>query len=331
MAGPTLKDIASAAGVGSATAERVLNGRGGVRPATVEKVIRAAKALGWDRRLPEMHRGAIRIEVMLVRPETSFYSRMNRAFERIAASLDSAILVHRTFVPEHDPAAVERQILNPGFPRSALIIAAPDAPRVCAALRQLAEAGVPVVQVVSPAEPSLPYVGIDNLAAGRTAAFYMAEMLAGRPGRVLALCHSGAYAVHRQRIAGFSEALVRRKGPELAQVLMARDDELLIARSLGAALAADPGIIGLYTAGGGNAAVARVLQDSGRGLLWIGHELTERTRSFLRAGLMRLVFDQAPETQARRALDTVLSRLGLISVEVSQEPVQFFTLTAETL
>ena len=69
MPKPTFADIASHAGVGTATVERVLNGRGGVRPATVEKVIAAARALDYPRRLPEVHRGLLRIEAVLVRPE----------------------------------------------------------------------------------------------------------------------------------------------------------------------------------------------------------------------------------------------------------------------
>ena len=100
MARTTIRDVAEEAGVGTATVERVINARGGVRPETVNRVIKAAKKLGYDHRLPDAHRGAIRIEVMLVRPETSFYSRLNAAFERIAASLDKTILVHRTFVRE---------------------------------------------------------------------------------------------------------------------------------------------------------------------------------------------------------------------------------------
>lgn len=39
----TLKDVARQAGVGTATVERVLNGRGGVRPETVEKVFPGGK------------------------------------------------------------------------------------------------------------------------------------------------------------------------------------------------------------------------------------------------------------------------------------------------
>lgn len=331
MAGPTLKQIADAAGVGTATVERVLNGRGGVRDTKVEAVILAAKALGYARQLPEKHRGSVRIEVMLVRPETSFYTRMHEAFQRMAVGLDRSILLHRTFVPEHDPAALEKAILKPGFHRSALIIAAPDHPKVRAALRSLAEQGTPVVQVVSEAEPSLPYVGIDNVAAGRTAALFMTRMLPRGAGRVLATCHSGAYAVHRQRIAGFSQGLIDRDGPELAQVLFTQDDDGLTRRRLTAALREDQTIVGLYTAGGGNSAVADVLRNTGRDLMWIGHDLTDRSRGLLRSGQLDLVFDQAPETQARRALDRVFYALGLLKTEVSDAPVRFYTITQDNI
>jgi hypothetical protein len=87
----TLRDIAAAAGVGTATVERVLNGRGGVAPRTDEKVLVAARRLDYPKRLPEMHRGLLRIEVILVRPETTFFARLSRSFERIAATLDSSV------------------------------------------------------------------------------------------------------------------------------------------------------------------------------------------------------------------------------------------------
>ena len=108
----TFADIARQAGVGTATVERVLNGRGGVRPATVEKVVAAARALDYPRRLPEVHRGLLRIEVILVRPETTFFQRLSRAFERIGATLDPAVKVHRTFVDESDPRAIAARIAS---------------------------------------------------------------------------------------------------------------------------------------------------------------------------------------------------------------------------
>ncbi|GES46810.1 hypothetical protein RsS62_60620 [Rhizobium dioscoreae] len=94
-------------------------------------------------------------------------------------------------------------------------------------------------------------------------------------------------------------------------------------------------IIGIYNAGGANLGVGSVLQRfqerQGRDCVWIGHELNDETRRFIASGLMTLVLDQAPETQARRALETILSRMGIIDVPVSQEPVPFLTYTTENV
>jgi hypothetical protein len=57
-----LADIAREAKVGPATAERVLNSRGNVRLDTAERVLVAARKLGYDRHLPERYRGIIRIK-----------------------------------------------------------------------------------------------------------------------------------------------------------------------------------------------------------------------------------------------------------------------------
>ncbi len=86
-----LVDIAAAAGVGLATVERVLNERGSVRPQTAEKVVLAAKRLGYKRIIPSLYRGTIRIEVILVRPEPLFFQPAQpclRANRRLAGQLD---------------------------------------------------------------------------------------------------------------------------------------------------------------------------------------------------------------------------------------------------
>ncbi|MBY3180432.1 MULTISPECIES: LacI family DNA-binding transcriptional regulator [Rhizobium] len=334
----TLKDVASQAGVGTATVERVLNGRGGVRPETVEKVFLAARRLEYRQSLPVAHRGLIRIEVILVRPETSFYSRLNRAFERIAASLDDSIVVHRTFVRENEPAQFARYIANPTARRSALIVVAPDHADVVTSVRKAAGLGIPVVQIMTRPAPELPYVGIDNYAAGRTAAHYMSGMLARRPGSFVALCHSGAYENHKERIRGFSNYLADNASNEgsnehrFLEVMFDLDDEHNAIELLQAALRREPGIIGVYSAGGDNKGVARVLEANKAGRpFWVGHELTGETQDYLSRGIMSIVLDQAPEVQARRSIDLALNRLGLIEVEVSAEPVRFLTITSENL
>jgi LacI family transcriptional regulator len=92
-----------------------------------------------------------------------------------------------------------------------------------------------------------------------------------------------------------------------------------------------PGYILPWNLFGANSAIASVLQRKrlGGGVAWIGHELTDNTRRYLKSGLMSIVLDQAPQVQARRALDTVLRKIGLIDVEVDTEPVRFLTITPE--
>jgi LacI family transcriptional regulator len=144
-----LADIAREARVGTATVERVLNARGNVSPPTVDKVIQAARRLGYKPPLPERYHGVLRIEVMMVRQDTPFFNRLANAFRRISESFDPCIQVHRTFAEEHNPLSVARRIANPGFRRMGLIIVAPDHPEVRARLREAREAGQVVVQIGS--------------------------------------------------------------------------------------------------------------------------------------------------------------------------------------
>ncbi|MEY9590882.1 LacI family transcriptional regulator [Bradyrhizobium yuanmingense] len=335
MSGPTIRDIAREANVGTATVERVLNDRGGVRTELAERVIRAVKKLKYGDRRLKPHSGIIRIEVLLVQPEAEvFYADLNATFQRISASLDPAILVHRTFVSEDDIAGVARHIAKPPVRRAGLIVLAPDHPEITESIRQARMSGVEVVQLLTgSADEDVPYIGIDNYAAGRTAAYYMSRMLRGICGTVLAMCHSGAYRAHRERIRGFSDYLMQHADGHrnFCAVIFGHDDNLLSAERLSEALRNGDRVVGLYSVGAGREGIAAALNAHPAKVFWIGHALTQSTAKCLRSGLMDICIDGAPETQARRSLDTVLHRLGLIDVDVSSAPVQFLTITAQNL
>ncbi|MEQ1956614.1 LacI family DNA-binding transcriptional regulator [Mesorhizobium sp. CN2-181] len=331
----TLKDIAKAAEVGTATVERVMNGRGNVRPETVEKVLVAARRLDYRRKLPERHRGLIRIEVILVRPETTFFARLSRGFERIAATLDSSVSVNRTFVNEADAKSIADRILHPAARRSGLILAVPQYGAVGAALRQLLGQGVPVLQVMTGMDSGdAALVGIDNEAAGRTAGLLMSAMQR-RSGPVVALCHSEVYSVHRRRIRGFSQGIERhgRGNLNFVELLYTFDDAMEASAQLVDAMRRYPDLAGLYNAGGANFALCDVLRRhrATDGIFFVGHELTERTTSALREGIMHIVIDQSPEAQARRAMDMMLSRLGVLDTPVDNPPIRFVTVTSENI
>lgn len=332
---PTFQNIARLAGVGTATVERVLNGRGGVRPALAEKVVAAARALDYPRRLPDMHHGLLHIDVILVRPETTFFSRLSKAFARIAETLDSSVSVHRTFMAEDDPSAIAERIATPPTRRAGLILAVPDHPLIRNALATLERQGVPVLQIVTRAEGiKADYIGIDNYAAGRTAGLLLSRMQPSA-GTVVALCHSQIYQVHRDRIRGLSDYLAEnpRAGLNFVAILFGADDAARSSDWLFDAFRLFPDLVGLYNAGGANASLSAVLRKHPRGseIFFIGHELTERSAAALREGVMAVVLDQAPEAQARRAIDMMLARLGLVSEAVANDPIRFITITAENL
>ncbi|WP_421592568.1 LacI family DNA-binding transcriptional regulator [Shinella sp. M27] len=327
------KDIAREAGVGTATVERVLNGRGGVRPELVEKVVVAARSLNYPRLLPDTHRGLLRVDVLMVRPETTFYRRLSKAFEHIAHSIDPLVVVHRRFVEEMNPQEIAKVIATTDYPRAGLILAVPNSPLVKAAVEGLATKGLPIVHVVTRAsEHPVEFVGIDNYAAGRTAAHFISRM-ARTEGPVVALCHP-IYQVHRDRVRGFSDYFRDHPGPiNFEWVGFTRDEEHFSAETLAMALRMYPDLVGLYNVGGANSAVIDVLRRSGRGkdLLFIGHELTDYTRAALRDGIMDVVLDQAPEAQAQRALDIILCKVGLTEIEPDRNPIRFITITTESL
>lgn len=331
----TFRDIAARASVGTATVERVLNGRGGVKPETVEKVIAAARRLDYPKRLPELHKGVLRVEVLLARPELHFIARLSRAFERIAATLDTSIMVHRTFVDEDRPEATAERIARPGMRRSALIVALPQHPAIVEALNKAKASGLPIVQVMTRLEGvNTDFVGIDNRAAGRMAGLLLHGMQE-KGGTVVALCHSQIYAVHRERLGGFSDYMLRQRDGRMnfKQISFMRDDARELTSVMADILRATPDLAGAYIAGGDYGLLFDMLRKHSKheSLCLIGHELTDLTAAALKDGTMAAVIDQVPETQARRALDLVLHRLGLLKQAVDLSPIRFVTVTSENV
>ncbi|EYD76640.1 putative LacI-family transcription regulator [Rubellimicrobium mesophilum DSM 19309] len=69
----------------------------------------------------------------------------------------------------------------------------------------------------------------------------------------------------------------------------------------------------------------------GREAFFVEHELTPMTAEALRNGMMSVVLDQTPEEQARRAMDLMLARIGLLVNEVPNPPIRFVIVAAENI
>jgi LacI family transcriptional regulator len=134
---PRIRDLAKEAGVGTATVERVLNARGNVSSHTMQRVLLAARKLGYERVLPTPHHALVRIEVILVRPDTEFFSRLSVEFQRLSQHLDRLIVVHRSFIEEDAPALMARRIRDIAHERSGLVVVAQDHPAIIAAVQDV--------------------------------------------------------------------------------------------------------------------------------------------------------------------------------------------------
>jgi LacI family transcriptional regulator len=326
-----LEDVARRAGVGLSTVDRVLNERGSVSAATERRVIEAARDLGLRRVLPAPHARQVRIEVMLAQSLSPFMVRLTQAMAQVAATLDRSIVILRTAIDMRDPANVASRIA--GSRADGIIVYCEEHPANVAAIAAVTAAGRPVICVVTdvPEAPRAAYVGIDHAKAGRTAGFFAARM--GRPaGAALILCTSTGFRAHKQRIDGFREALaLHHPAVAVAEVMTSGDDPERAYHLLTQALRRTPDAVAVYNTGGGNTAVAHSIRDAGRAadVLFVGHELTDESAALLRAGAMTVAIDQAPELQARRSIDIMLSRLGVTPSEPMDAEIAFTLHTAE--
>jgi len=315
----TVHDLARAAGVSLATVDRVLNRRPGVRPATISRVEAAIEALDFRRDVPASllaRARAINVTVLLPDGENSFMANLSAAIEeegrrRAAERLQITAQRVRAF----DGGALARTI--DALTREncdCAIVVATDAEEVRAAVERAALRGIEVVTLVSdiPESRRRHFVGIDNLAAGRTAAALLGRFC-GEGARIGLIAGSLALRDHQQRLQGFRET-VRGKFPGLRLVgpLEGHDNAAETAVAAERLIAENDDLEGLYSLGAGNSGLVAALHRTGRAgkLRVVAHELTKTTRQGLKDGAIDVILDQNPQGEVRAALE-IARQIGL--------------------
>ncbi|WP_313678989.1 LacI family DNA-binding transcriptional regulator [Pantoea vagans] len=310
----TLEVVAKMAGVGIATVDRVLNERGGVSLETSRKVLKAAREAGLRRLLPEEYQHPWQIEVFLSNNGSSFFQQLTTCFSEIASQLGYRRLkLHKTLVAEAQPEQLAQSIVARSSTRDGIIVFAHDSPPVYRALALCRSRNVPVITIVTdlPDADRLCHVGIDQYQAGRTAGLLMSKTL-NQPGDILMVSGRFDYRAHRQRIAGFREAMEQRAPQRyLREVLSGQDQRETIRSELARNLRSSQAIAGVYNTGMGNTDVSDTLrahQLLGK-CTYITHELYDVTRQLLLNDEVAFTLDQHARQHARLAIDLMLSHL----------------------
>jgi LacI family transcriptional regulator len=313
----TLADVAREAGVSPATADRVLNNRSGVRPRTREIVLETAQRLGYIAEAGGRFAGVretevVRLDFILPEGTNTFIKMLHRQIETQAQArpdLDVRITTIEGFSPDRLAKSLSE------LPRAArgVGVIALDHPTVREALRSLAADDVKVVTIASDIlhVPRVAYIGIDNRAAGRLAGHVMSRFMgARRAGKVALFAGSLSYRGHEEREMGFRHMLAEEHSHlEIVELREMLDDRERAYSEAAALLDRHPDLAGIYNIGAGNPGIARALKERGRerSVVFVGHEVTEGTKSLLLDGTMDAVIDQNPRVEAREALN-VLSR-----------------------
>jgi LacI family transcriptional regulator len=195
------------------------------------------------------------------------------------------------------------------------------------AIGRLAASGVGVVTLVSDAPASLRahYVGIDNSAAGRTAASLMGRFLHGVNGRIAVVAGSMLLRDHAERRFGFEQVL-RTEFPQLAPLppVEGLDNAAVAEGALGVLLDRYSDIAGVYSLGAGNRGVLAALRKRGLAgkICVIAHELTEHSRSALTDGSFAAILCQDPGHEARSAVRVLRALADGASIDTGQERIR---------
>jgi LacI family transcriptional regulator len=213
-----------------------------------------------------------------------------------------------------------------------VILKAPDRPEVVAAVNRL---DVPVVTLVTdlPASRRVAYVGIDNHAAGATAAYLIEQWLGDRPGDVLVVRGHGSYHGEDERAAGFAAEMLARSGHRaLLDVVDEEDRPDAVHAATRAALDRHPDIravYSMYAGAGGTTAVLDAFRVTGRAAtVFVAHDLDGDNTPLLRQRQISAVLHHDLRQDLRRACLAILRARRVLPGPIRIDPsaIQVITL-----
>ena len=338
---PTTKDLAREAGVSLATVDRVLNGRSGVRQATVDAVNEAIEKLGFARNIAAANlarRRTYRFQFLLPRDGGEFLDTVvARIDEARGAFLPEFVDISYRRVIGRDPHQTARLLAEIGPEHlDGVALMALESPQVRDAGERLRERGVQLVEFVSgqAGERPLNFVGVNNRAAGATAGRLMGRFCGAGMGELLLITDSMNAHDSLERRLGFDSVITRDfAGLTALPSLETHGDgerARLIVRN---AYRNHPRIIGAYVASSearqALEAIAEVSDPASQVL--IAHERTAFSEELLRGGQLDAVIAQNPGHLVRSAIRLLRARCDNREPIASQEEIRIEILIRENL
>jgi LacI family transcriptional regulator len=328
---PTVHDIARTAGVSLATVDRVLNERPGVRAKTRDRVMAAMNTLGYVRDVgaANLARGRLyQFDFILPDNENTFMlslrAELQSATER---ALAERVLIKLVLVPAFDEAALVAALDDCATRKpDGVAFVAVDTDPVREACVRLSEQGIHAVTLVSDLGQSTRthYVGVDNGAAGRTAARLLGLFANGTDGAFAVVAGSLKVRDHQERFDGFTAAMKADfPGREILPVLEGFDEGPRVEKLVDKLLDERRDIAGIYSLGAGNSGLVKALakHNSNRPLV-IAHERDSVTSKALTDGIIHAVLAQDAGHEIRSAIRVLKASADRLAIVPGQEHIR---------
>lgn len=290
-----IKEIALQSGISTATVDRVLNGRANVSPQARARVAAALDELAGQEAQIAARGRRVFVDVVVEAPRR-FQAKIRQAADRVLPRLSGAVLRPRYSFAERMTGAEAAAHLDRIARRGSggVCLKARDLPQVRAAVAGLAARRIPVVTIFTDlgAPERIAYAGLDNRAAGRTAA-HLVTLATRGPGTVLTTMSDAAFAGEEARFRGFADAL-RERAPKLgiADASGGGGLDMDTGSRVAAALAQTGDIVAVYSMGGGNRAIlAELTRRTIRPRIVIAHDLDHDNRALLAQRRIDLVLE----------------------------------------
>ncbi|MFG3440094.1 LacI family DNA-binding transcriptional regulator [Nonomuraea sp. NPDC047897] len=299
---PTMRDVASAAGVALKTVSRVVNGEPGVHPGTAERVREAIERLGYSRNESArvLRRGRTATVGLVIEDVADpFYSALGRAVEDVTTAHGCLLLSGSS---GEDPAR-ERELIRTFCARRVDGLIVVPAGEEHSFLRPELDAGTPAVFVDRPPGPGLDVdtVLCDNDGGARLATRHL---LAHGHRRIAFLGDRPSIYTASRRLHGYRAALGRLFDERLVSMRAPAPRD--VRADLDRMLALDSPPTALFT-GNGRLTTTALRALDGRPMALVGFDDFELA-DLLRPGVT--VVAQDPASMGRLAAELLFRRLS---------------------
>lgn len=306
-----VREIADQSGLSPATVDRVLNRRSGVRESTAAQVQRAIAELDRQRDQVELGGRTFRLDLVMHAP-ARFSSAVRAALELELPGLRPAVIRSRFHLREEGAPLELARTLDAIAERGSagVLLKAPDDPVIISAVSRLHDRGIPVVTLVTdlPLSRRIGYVGIDNRAAGATAAYLITRMLHDPSASILVTLSSSSFRGEEEREMGF-RSIMRTLAPDRTIREVSETDGLdaSMFAAVARALDHDRDIGAVYSIGGGNTAILSAFRQTGRTPApFVAHDLDGDNTTLLRRGDITAVLHHDLRADLRQACQLIL-------------------------